>query len=86
MNTQEKSLKLAELMPEVKISESGRVLFPHDYYDEQWNPYENLAQFAAIMLKFPDVFDCLIVRAVRPKFRTQRFMLDAVLLENGVDV
>jgi len=92
MNTQEKSLKLAELVPE----------FSCGFRKSQWNPYARgmagLAQAHYILLKFPEVMtqtveverfgemenECMW-DLVQHK-PTQANILDEILRMNGIEV
>jgi len=91
MNTEEKSLKLAELMGlRVWDSMHGHHVYEGDIArdnDMLLRPYsdstEGLAQFASILLKFPEVGAHFFGRW--DKF-TQECVLDHILRMNGVDI
>jgi len=103
MNEQEKSLKLAELMgwelDYNKLWDEWHVLnlFPRGHIATILQPYANSeqghAQFATILLKFPEVFstfDCRItsnpknVMWLNGEKPTQSNILDEILRMNGV--
>jgi len=98
MNEQEKSLKLAELMgwEIVDSDEAGHytVLYPFD--SDALNPYSSqpfgLAQFAAILLKFPEVMAKtegvweMTESYWETHKPTQANILDEILAMNGVDI
>jgi len=96
MTEQEKSLKLAELMGwEVGPDGKGNVVF-YEVEDfggcgSRLQPYahyeDGLAQFAAILLKFPDVMQGIDYEwHAYPAEARQRVILDEILRMNGVDV
>jgi len=96
MNEQEKSLKLAELCPDIWAFWKP---------EKDWNPYSEsingLAQFAAILLKFPEVMCSLVPityfdadederKSLRKTMNyngpTQANILDEILRMNGVEI
>ena len=94
MNTEEKSLKLAELMEwnPTKITPLADWSFignesAHELWKSTIEPYaysvDGLAQFAAILLKLPEVGAHFFGRW--DKF-TQECVLDHILRMNGVDI
>jgi len=98
MNEQEKSLKLAELMGwDIKVDPLGFAYF--ECNNGKLVPYElsrnGLAQFAAILLKFPEVMHAYVSKyqahgnpsdILRWKRKpTQANILDEILRMNGVD-
>jgi len=99
MNTQEKSLKLAELMGwEVESDKYNKPVvfsgikskaFNGTYYEELCmysDAEEGLAQFAAILLKFPKVLGHSLVYGCRFDEATmQANILDEILRMNGID-
>ena len=94
MNEQEKSLELAELMgwklvtifgdadwhivrePAFLNNDKFPVLEPYAY------DADGLAQFAAILLKFPEVFEDFMYEFIP----TQSNILDEILRMNGVEI
>jgi len=110
MNEQEKSLKLAELMgwkvepdqynkPLVFSGIKSKVLYG-TYYEELCmysDEEEGLAQFAAILLKFPEVMLRIVHRTTVSSIRreslhedflvnpTQANILDEILRMNGIN-
>ena len=116
MNTREKSLELAELMPELNVRphyKNETRLYTHELHNiaednepedmkmcpvQYFNPYSDdifgRAQFASILLKFPEVMgrhdlymwnhpNGAAIGATEP---TQANILDEILRMNGVDV
>ena len=99
MNTQDKSKKLAELMGWERIWSSVREEYHVNGSYMELVMYDSdndgLAQFAAILLKFPEVFeDCIgggfILETshegagyLQP---TQANILDEILRMNGIDI
>ena len=92
MNTQDKSLKLAEL-----DGRWGKEFIPQVVKLKVFNPYSDdergLAQFAAILLKFPEVMHkCFMVEGDSRLFllggypATQEYILDKILRMNGVEL
>jgi len=101
MTEQEKSLKLAELMgwDVGNDSQTGRLVVTIRHGMSGWflEPYAGdttggLAQFAAILLKFPEVmkriywYDDAIQHCVDTIPPTQTNILDEVLAMHGVDI
>ena len=107
MNEQEKSLRLAELrgveLVDSMCSSNGllwaREANSADAWQGWWEPYsdsdEGRAQFAAILLKFPEVMARFVEvdvssdgsDFVRLRYKpTQACILDAVLVINGVEL
>jgi len=99
MNTQEKSLKLAELMgwkPKWNnmACEGVPKIFDYGFLEPYASGNNGRAQFAAILLKFPEVMgrhdlymwnhpNGAAIGATEP---TQANILDEILRMNGVDV
>jgi len=96
MNEQEKSLKLAELMGWVYLS-NGDYWRTADTAEASLCPYDDDTigrnQFAAILLKFPEVIFNFAMKG-DSKYKewnkkdepTQKNILDEILRMNGVDV
>lgn len=92
MNTELKSLELARLMG-WKINKSWILRTPY-LASHELNPYEQdvygLAQFAAILLKFPWVMYQFVQQndssGIGIKEPTQANILDEILAMNGLDV
>jgi len=100
MNEKEKSLKLAELMGwKLHLGTDYEYWSGMDkdlggignYHCQSLDPYTSLAQFAAILLKFPEVMD----RSTHPEIMggtglpfepTQANILDEILRMKGVEV
>ena len=102
MNTQEKSLKLAELMgwkPKWNnmACEGVPKIFDYGFLEPYASGNNGRAQFAAILLKFPEVMArwCYITKDDENKFDTtgaiivqpyQGAILDEILRMNGVEL
>lgn len=86
-----------DLMPDWKISDCGRITWPHELYDEQLNPYESAAQFGLIFLRYPKVMEqfCMVFQEdgvqwvklnIYRSEPTQSEILDEILRMNGVEI
>lgn len=89
MNTKDKKLALAKLMGWIVFYHIPHGTVPHlENTGHVLNPYDDLAQFAAILLKFPEVmakFNSTYVWGAyytEPTIR-QAIILDEILRLNG---
>jgi len=95
MKEKEKCLELAKLMGWTEFKSTGPYLIFSEYELSELKPYchdtQGLAQFGAIILKFPEVFEyasgggfiqCKDVY-IRP---TQESILDGILIMKGVTI
>lgn len=75
-----------DLMSDWKISDCGRITWPHELYDEQLNPYESAAQFGLIFLRYPEVMSSFCCHDTAVGEPTQANILDEILRMNGVEI